>query len=318
MATGRRRHRGLYWAAVLLSTVALVVGAVTAWISYQANSGPEGIVKGYFAALQKSDAAAALAYGDLPAGPRPLLTGDVLREQQRLAPIRNVEILAVATNGDSATVTASYQVAFSSGAQQESDTIKLVRHDGDWRLSSTAIVTTIHLQQALSRAAIIGAGIPQGPVLLFPGAVPISFDTPYLELDPTTSAVGFGTEAVTAVDVQVSAAGRAAVGKALESALQTCVSGHVPAASTCPLPSDQYVPGTLVGSLTGSAALAMTVQVAGDGAGVLQVGGQITFNGKYDVLDFNNIAQSKKGSIELPLAATAYAVAPLVLRWSTA
>ncbi|MEO6885232.1 MAG: hypothetical protein ABI232_02945 [Jatrophihabitantaceae bacterium] len=316
MSTVHRRHRGLYWAAVLLSTVALVVGAVVAWVQYQDGSGPDGVVKGYFGALQDSDAAAALAYGDLLPGPHTLLTGTVLREQQRLAPIRDVAILTVDTAGSTSRITVRYQLAFPSGAREQSDTLTLTRHGGTWRINSVAIPTTIHLQQASSRAAIVGAGIPDGPTLLFPGIVPISFDSPYLELDPTTSAVGFASESVTDVNVQVSAAGKAAVGTVLDSALQACISGHEPAASTCPLPSDRYVPGTFVGTLTGTPAQVMTVSVAGDATGVLQIGGQIKFTGTYDVLDFNNIAHQNKGTIQLPLTATAYAVAPLALRWS--
>jgi hypothetical protein len=313
----RRRHRGLYWAAVLLSIVALVAGAVLAWVGYAATSGPDGTVRGYFQALQRSDAAAALAFGDLPAGPRQLLTGTVLREQQRIAPIRDVAIVSTADTGRAATVTVRYQLGYRDSAQPRTETIALV-HRGSWRLARTAIATTVHVQQARARATVVGAAVPSGTVLLFPGAVPVAFDTPYLQLDPTRSSVGFGTGTDNDVTVPVSAAGRSAVGQALAAALKGCFAAAAPAASTCPLPSDRYVPASLAGTLVGDVPAAMRVGLAANSAGVIQIGGQIGFTGRYRVLDFNNIAVPKTGSVDLPLTATAYAVKPIVIRWSAA
>ena len=54
--SGVHRHRGLYWSAVLLALAALVGGSAFAYRAYEQTSGPDGAVKGYFAALSRSDA----------------------------------------------------------------------------------------------------------------------------------------------------------------------------------------------------------------------------------------------------------------------
>src|SRR4051812_31040755 len=103
-------RRALYWIAVLVALAGLVGGAAYAYVAYRATSGPDGAVKGYFAALARSDAPAALAFGDVPAGPHELLTSAVLAEQQRIAPLHHVQILDVSRSGGAASVRYSYQL----------------------------------------------------------------------------------------------------------------------------------------------------------------------------------------------------------------
>jgi hypothetical protein len=306
-------HRGLYWAAVLLSLVLVVAGAIVAYLGYTATSGPDGAVQGYFAALQRGDASSALAFGDVPPGPHTLLTGTVLEAQQQIAPIKHVQVGSVQHVGSGrATVTVHYDIDFPDGAQRITDEVPVIRHGSTWDLAHTAIPTQIELTHALGRATIVGAGIPAGRTLLFPGAVPITFDTPYLQLG--AGAVTFGTGRHVDVTVQVSAAGRSAVAKALNTALDKCVSSG--GKGYCPLPSDRYVPGSLQGRLLDDVAERMSLAVDPASAGVIDVAGTVSFRGRYSKLDFDNVPSTRYGTIALPLSATVYAVAPVGVQWA--
>lgn len=310
------RHRGLFWSAVGLALIALVGGSLVAYRGYAATSGPDGVVRDYFAALARSDAPAALGLGELPDGPHTLLTSTVLREQQRIAPISDVQVAAVATHGDRASVTVRYRLGFAAGTRPASDVVPVYRRDSVWRLSRTAAGTELRLTQAVERATVAGGPIPDGTVLLFPGAVPIGFDTPYLELDPASAQVGFATNPETDVLVRVSAAGTAAARAVIGTALRACVSAGSAADPRCPLPSGRCVPGSLRGRLTGSTNT-LDVRLEAAPAGVIGISGTVAFRGSYRVLDFDNIASSRSGTAQLQVDATVYAIAPLTLRWSS-
>ena len=306
-------HRGLYWAAVLLSLVLLVAGGIVAYLGYTATSGPDGAVRGYFAALQRGDAGSALAFGDVPAGPHTLLTDTVLKAQQQIAPIKHVQIVSVQhTASDRATVTVHYDIDFPDGAQRITDDVPVLERGSSWDLVRTAIPTQIELTHALERATIAGAGIPDGDTLLFPGAVPITFDTPYLQLG--AGAVTFATGRNVSVTVEVTADGRSAVAKALNTALSKCVASG--GKGYCPLPSDRYVPGSLQGRLLDDVAERMSLAVDPASAGVIDVAGTVSFRGRYSKLDFDNVPSTRYGTIALPLSATVYAVAPVAVQWA--
>lgn len=314
MPAGRARsHRGLYWAAVLLSLVLVVAGSVVVYLGYTATSGPDGAVKGYFAALQRGDAGSALAFGDIPPGPHTLLTDTVLAEQQRIAPIRSVQVVSVQHDGaDRASVTVHYDIDFPDGAQQITDQVPVIKDGSSWDLVRTAIRTQIELTHALERATIVGAGIPDGDTLLFPGALPITFDTPYLELG--AGVVTFATRSQVNATVEVSPAGRSAVAGAVSKALRSCVSAG--AKGYCPLPSDRYVPGSLEGRLLADVAERITLAVDPAAAGVIDVAGTVPFRGRFGKLDFDNVPSTRYGTISLPLTATVYAVQPVTVRWA--
>lgn len=306
-------HRGLYWVAVLLSLVLLVAGGIVVYLGYTATSGPDGAVKGYFSALQRGDAGSALAFGDVPPGPHTLLTDTVLEAQQHIAPITGVQILSVQQTGSGrATVTVHYDLDFPGGAQRITDEVPVQKVGSSWDLVRTAIPTQIELTHALERATIVGAGIPDGDTLLFPGAVPITFDTPYLQLG--AGAVTFATGSQVNATVEVSAAGRSAVAKALSTALSSCISSG--GKGYCPLPSDRYVPGSLQGRLLADAAERMSLAVDPASAGVIDVSGTVLFRGKYRELDFDNVPSTRYGTVALPLSATVYAVRPVVVQWA--
>jgi hypothetical protein len=102
--------------------------------------------------------------------------------------------------------------------------------------------------------------------------------------------------------------------RAVRAGLAACL--RTGGAGRCPLPSDRYVPGSLHGTLSGSPADAVSLTVAGDPAGVIDVSGTIGFEGSYRRLDFDNVASGHTGPLRLPLSARAYAVAPLRLHWT--
>jgi hypothetical protein len=313
-----RRHRGLYWLAVLLALVAMVAGGVVAYVSYAATAGPDGAVKGYFAALARSDASAALGFGDLPHGPHNLLTSTVLRDQQELAPIRGVHVVSTDRSGDSATVTLRYRLDFRSGTQQVSDTVTVLRRGGSWRLAATAASTQLELVGASDRATIVGAAVPNVPLLLFPGAVPIRFDTPYLELDPATNSVRLADSGPTVLSVAVSQDGQTAMNAAVDAALTSCLAGGPDADPRCPLPNTRAVPGSLRATISGGVGKHILLTVVADPHGVIEASAKVNVTGRYTVLDFDNLPVARKGNVQLPVRATALAVEPLVVNWTEA
>jgi hypothetical protein len=313
------RHRGLFWFAVLLALGALVGGGIVAYVAYQETSGPDGAVRGYFAALARSDAPAALGFGSAPAsGNRALLTSTVLREQHKIAPIRDVKIDSTHRTGNTATVGMRYQLGFANGTQNFSESIRVIRHKGSWRLAETAVTTELNLLQAADRATIVGAPVPSEPMLLFPGAVPIRFDTPYLMLAQDTNSVQLSSGKRTDLVVEVTEAGKTAINNAVAAALKTCLAGGAKADPRCPLPNARAVPGSLRATLSDRVDRKTQITVASDAHGVLDVSATLKVTGRYSVLNFDNLPVPKTGSLTVPISAKAFAVAPLVLTWQDA
>lgn len=309
-------RRWFYWSGVVLGVLLLVGGSAVAVLGYAETSGPGGAVRGYFAALARGDAADALAFGDVPAGPHTLLTADVLQAQQRIAPLRKFSIVATHRSGKKARVSVRYTLAYATGPQPINASVGLHESGGDWRLDKVAIPTTLELDRAQHRATIVGAGIPDGDTLLFPGPVPITFDTPYLQLNAAEDSVGFGTDLDTEVFVEVSRAGRAAAIDALGAALRSCLAGG--ADVRCPQPNERYVPGTLRGSLAEPLAANLTVTLTDSPDGVLDVvGSQPVRASAFRRLTFSNQPVAGHGRVVLPLHARAFAVRPLTVSWVT-
>lgn len=312
-----RRHPGLFWVAMLAALIALVGGSAFAYVTYAETSGPDGAVKGYFGALARSDAPAALGFGDLPPGERELLTSTVLRAQQKIAPIRHVNVVSARQAGDRATVTVKYQLAFADGAQQVADKVQVIRRGSSWRLAAAAAVTRLRLLEAGQRATVVGAAIPAGAALIFPGAVPIGFDTPFLRLAPATSSVTLSAQPTTELSVQVTAAARVAVDAALVAALGACLSGAPPVDPRCPLAAARAVPNSLRGTVEADQVdRAATLAVSAQSTGVITISGMLKVAGSYRLLNFDNQPFAQKSTVSLPLTATAFAVAPVAIDWS--
>lgn len=308
-------RRGLYWAAVLAGVLLLGSGTVLAVRGYEKTGGPDGAVRGYFAALARGDAATALAFGDVPDGPHGLLTADVLRSQQHIAPLRNLTVVATHRTGDRATVSVRYQLLYPGSPQTINSTVPVHRKDDEWRLDRVAVPVSLDLDRALQRASIVGAGIPDGDTLVFPGAVPVTFDTPYLQLNAAEDSVSFGRPPDLHVYVEISPAGTKAVVQAVQDALDACLAGRGDA--TCPLPDERYVPGSIRGRLSDRLADNLTITLDEGPTGLLQIKGEPPVRATtYRKLTFVNRTVTGSGTVVLDMHARAYAVRPLRLVWS--
>jgi hypothetical protein len=311
------RHRGLFWSAVLAAVIALVGGSAYAYVSYAATAGPEGAVKGYFAALARGNAPAALGFGDLPPGPHGLLTSRVLRAQRAIAPIRHLRVTGTRRSGEAATVSVRYDLDFADGRRQVSDDVRVLRRDGSWRLARTAAVTELSLAAARDRATVLGGAVPDGSVLVFPGAVPITFDTPYLRLTGATRSVVLSAQGDTDLTVEVTAAGRAAAETAVVAALRNCLSGGARADPRCPVPSNRTVPGSVRATVRAAdVRRVVSVRPATSSRGIIMISGRLVLDARYLALDFENQPVRKTGPVVLPVRATTYATAPLTVTWT--
>ncbi|HEX3335368.1 MAG TPA: hypothetical protein VHS54_02840 [Jatrophihabitans sp.] len=300
---------------MLVAVAATVGGAAIAYLGYTETAGPSGAVRGYFAALARSDAAGALAFGDVPDGRRTLLTTTVLREQQRIAPLRDFSIVSTHRDGAKATVDVEYTLRFPGREVPVAATVALHASSGDWRLDQTAISTELQAEGGRQRQSVLGGPIPTGPVLLFPGALPIRVDTPYLQLDPSRDSVSFGAPTTTSVYLDVTDRARSAMLAAVRAALNTCLTGARQYA--CPLPDGRSVPGSVHGRVTGAMRTTRVYLDLQNPVGRIGFEASATITGRYRRLNFHNRPVSGPGHFSLDVSAAAYAVAPLTTTWTT-
>ncbi len=307
-------RRASYWTAVVLALAALFGGSLYAYVAYRETAGPDGTVRGYFAALERGDASSALGFGDVPAGPTDLLTDEVLAQQQAIAPLQDVSIDAVAEHGSRASVQVSYRLGFATGARRYRSVLHVVKRDTGWRMTTTVVATQIHVEQAVDRLNFAGTTAPSGPVLMFPGALPIRFDTPYLRVDPTTDSVQFAGPRRLDVRIEPTTEARHRVAARIRAELAACVrSEHTSIA--CPLPSPSTIPGSLHGRLS---AVRCIYQVTSEASGAISVSGNAFFVGRYRTLSYENIPETQQGRLALPVQAVVYPVAPLAVQFSDA
>jgi hypothetical protein len=300
--------------AAVVGLALLIGGAIVAVTGYTGGAGPAEAVRQYYRALAAGDAPKALAWGTVPSGPHTLLTSAVLKQQLAAAPIRDVSSVSTTRTGSTARVKVKYTLGFPAVALGVTDTVAVVERHGDWRLARAAVVTQLVLPAAGQRAEVNGGTVPTGLVPVFPGAAPITFDTPYLDLDPAQSTISFATESEIDVGVEVSAAGRRAARAAVTAALTRCVTSAP--AVTCPVPSGRFVPGSLHGTIS-SANYTVTLDESA-AAGVIDVTAQVPFRGSYRRLGFTNRARAGTGSATIDVHALAYAAAPLSVHWGEA
>jgi hypothetical protein len=305
----------LYWFGVLIGVGLLAGGVTVGVLGYAATGGPDGAVRGYFAALADSDAATALAYGDLPAGSRRLLTDEVLRAQQNIAPLRDVRLTAMQRVGDRARVQVTYTLAYPWTDTAQSSTVTLHERGGEWRLDQVAVPVELSPFAARQRLSILGAALPRGTVLIFPGALPITLDTPYLRPNAYFDNVTFGAPGRLDVRLDVTDAARAAFTRSTLAAVRRCVTGGADPA--CPLPDERYVPGSIHGRIRGGLRAANIYLDQQDTVGTLRLSAHVIVSGSYRRLTFHNVQRSGHGELDLDVEARAYAVPPLRLRWVT-
>ena len=310
-----KASRRLYWTAAALAVAAVIGGGLLVWDGLRTSSSAAGVVRSYFAALQRGEAAAALGYGDVPDGPHTMVTPAVLAAQRALAPIRAVKVVSTRIRGNAGNVEVTYQIDFAGAPQLVRDLVPVVRHGSVWRLQHSAIATSLVMASALNRASVTGKVVPDGSVLIFPGALPIAFDSPYLQLDPVQDYVSFGSGSVVSVAVSISNAGRDAVLRALTAQLRACLTGTAPD-PRCPLPDNRFVPGSIRAAMPADVGKNVAISLNGGPSGLLGISGTLRVNATYKKLTYANVAITGKGVIELNLSAAAYAVQPLQLTWS--
>ena len=208
---------------------------------------PDGAVRGYFAALQRGDAPAALAFGDVPKGVHTLLTDRCWPSSSASRRSAASRVVSTAQHGDRATVRVRYTLGVPGRRRSRSrTTCGCGTTGGAWHLVRAAVATKLYLPAALQRATIVGRRHTRRYGADVPGrrADPASTRRTS-QLDPATASVSFASPATTEVTTRVSHAGRRAV-----TARRRRQDHEVPVrrrrgpAPNCPLPAERYVPGT--------------------------------------------------------------------------
>ena len=313
----RRRRPGLFWFALLVSAVVFVGAGTVAVVSYYANPSPTDVVTGYFSALAADNAKGALAYGDVPAGDHRYLTAEVLKQQLAVAALGPAQMLDSTEAADTASVSVHYSLKFSSGSKSVADVVKLVKRSGRWRLANSAIVSNISLAEAGHRMSFAGTTPPDGPTIVFPGALPLHFDTPNLEVESDEAAVSFAQAPDHQLDVELSPAGTQAVQTAVNMAVAACLA-TTSTDALCPAPAAvsgaRVVPGSLHGG--DPTGLTMTTHVTTSDDGLISVEGSFDTDGTFTTLDYNNVATPSKGSVSVDFAAQCYITDPNTIMWT--
>lgn len=314
------RRPGAFWLATLVCLLVFAAATLYAVLDYLSSAGPAGAVQDYFAALQQGDAARALAFGPVPAGPHGYLSAQVLRDQLSVAGISGIETMISQQQGDRATVRVSYQLSFASGPERVQDSVDVLHVHGRWQLDRSAVRAVVSLSQADNRASLAGSALPATQVVLFPGALPLSFDTLALDVDPASTVIRLSGANLSNLPVRVSATGRQLVGAAVETAVRGCLS-RIPPDALCPLPGDpashtRAVPASLRGTLV-PGSLSTDPSVAAGTDGQLDIAGSFQVEGNYQSLDFNNQITEKSGTITVDFGAHCYATSPRAIGWDT-
>ena len=310
-------RRTTFWVAVCAAGVLTLAGTVVAVAGYFTSTGPGRVVRDYFAALSRGDARAALGYGALPDGPRELLTGPVLRAQQQVGRIGPVSVIAIDQDHDTASVSVHYAITFAGDTTPNvvDDQVRMIKHGRSWRLTETAVPVDLTLKSAQRRASVAGAVIPTGRPLVFPGAVPIAFDAPALQLAGLPGRVVRFAHPTPPLEVTVSAVGQQMVHDAVTAALRKCLGSAHPD-PLCPMPTGgRAVPGTVRGDIDEEIP-ELTVTVAPDADGRIEVTGKVPVTGSYTVLTFENQPASEPLKREkLVIRAHASARTPTDIVW---
>jgi hypothetical protein len=316
VVAGSSGRQGAFWLALLLAAAVAFGGAAFAAGAVRAAALPETVVLDYFAALQRGDAAAALGYGALPPGRHDLLTDQALAAQSAVAPIGPVEVIATDRHGDTATVGVHYTLALPSGPENVVDGIPVVRSGTGWRLVRSAVPVTLSPGDGSGRGSVVGSALPGGEFALFPGAMPVAYDTPDLDLAPAARVVRFLGDPSVRLDAEVSATGRAAIVPVLAAALSSCLAGKSGTQPLCPLPdSVAGVPGSLRGTGGRLDPTSLSLQVNGP-TGAIIVSGRALLTGSYQDLDANDLPATAKVT-SVAVHATCPAGSPGALVWST-
>jgi hypothetical protein len=188
-----------------------------------------------------------------------------------------------------------------------------VQDGSTWRLLAAAVRVQLYLNNASGRATLAGAAVPDGDVALFPGAVPIRFDTP--ELQVAHGAITFGAPTTVPLNVTISPSGQESLRAAVAAKLRACFPAGAASLPQCPLPDDpRIVPGSLRGTIDSGGIDRLDYSVESLSSGPIRVDGTLSFNGSYRRLDDDNIARSRHGHLSLHVRATTPSVDPVRLQ----
>lgn len=300
---------------------ALVGGTAVAIVTATAATSPGRVVQRYFAALSAGDAPAALRYGSPPTGDHEFLTSSALAVQKQLAAIGDVQLGTSTVSGRTAKVAVTYRLTPAAGVGSPSpqhSTVGLHRTGHDWQLDSTAATVRVIATAAGHRATLAGATIPSTAVALFPGAVPIRYDTDFIRTAADPLYLTLGSTGDVRVGARLSPTGVAAAEATVRRTFQSCLARGAAAPLSCPLTPEgfQVVPGSLRGTLSRTSFTSMPSLQHANADGLIDVAGTFVVHGRYQLLDFDNIASSKSGTVDVDFRAALYATAPGALVWT--
>jgi hypothetical protein len=302
-------------AAFVCLLLALVTGGFAAR-QYATGHGARAVVLRYFAAVSRGDAPAALAFADKLPTDSAYLTSDVLRQQLGVAKLTDVEVSSVSTSGASPHVGVRYRLNFARGAETIRDSVAVVRRGTTWRLASVASSADIVMSgPGAERMLFAGRPLPSARITVFPGALPLSTDTPALTVSDLPSiplSAGYTDGAassaaapyVVSVSVDISSQAEKQVSDGISHALAACLAA-TSSDPACPLPPafGRPVPGSLHGELSQPLASSETdVGLAPSGRGILNVSAGVEVKGSWLAWNFENQAVPQHGTIVLRLS----------------
>lgn len=295
-------RRSLFLVAVGCLLAALVCGLLTA-AQYRADRSPQAAVRHYFAALAAGDAAAALGYAEAP--PRGgYLTDSVLHQQLALAQLTDLTVQRTTLTGGRGTVSVRYRLRFAGGGdQQVTDSVPVIRHGSSWRLGRVAVTTEVTVTSpGADRLALAGDRLPSKPVLVFPGALPLSTDYPAVSLGGRPSVRLSPDQQSAEVTVLLTDAAQHTLQRSLSTALASCLTGRSRQLG-CPQAGDSRpVPGSLRGT---ALPLRQPLEMYLGVGGAIHLNGTVTVRGSWQDWDFNNQPVRHTGDTDVEVGATA-------------
>ena len=298
----------------MVSVLVLVGGVVTAVASYLQIESPRQVLQSYFAALRAADAPRALGYGRPVSGDTRYLTSAVLAAQQRLAPVGVPTVLSEERSGPAAKLTITYSIGSDRPLQEQ---VVLHRDSRRWRLDTPAPTVRLDIGPAAHRANLAGLAVPTGAVALFPGVVPLDYDTDNLQVRSHSDRVTFTATGILQVTPELTTAGRDAVTTGVKAAMTKCLDEGSSAPPNCPLTpvSQRTVPATLRGEVTDLDLSSDPELVSSDADGLVQIAGTFTVTGSWQTLDGNNQAVRRTGAAAVQMTARAYVTVPAEIAW---
>lgn len=222
---------GLAIGAVVL-VVALVFTLVFTLGGGGSSSEPDTAVKTYLQALSDGDAGKAL--GVMKAPPSDLLLNDeVLKKQQAIAKITDINIVDTTKGGDMATVQATYNY----GDRKADETFMLHKTGDDWRLDDGAVSVETSATKQVPELTAFGVAVDkEAKIYYFPGPMEWgSADKNFTVGDdkkgdfPMSASAYYGISTLT---TELSATGLNAVESAVQSYVDTCATSKQADAST--------------------------------------------------------------------------------------